>query len=64
MYLPGAGWVEYDPTNGLIAGRNLIRICTARTPEQATPISGGYLGSKRDLLGLRVSVEVAVVPSN
>lgn len=62
VYLPGAGWVEYDPTNGLIAGRNLIRICTARTPEQATPVSGGYLGSKRDLLGLRVSVNVAVVP--
>ena len=64
VYLPGAGWVEYDPTNGLIAGRNLIRICTARTPEQATPVSGGYLGSTRDLVGLRVSVDVAVVRPN
>ena len=62
VYLPGAGWVEYDPTNGLIAGRNLIRICTARAPEQATPVTGGYLGSKRDLLGLRVNVDVVVVP--
>src|SRR6202012_4592703 len=35
VYLPGAGWVEFDPTNGLIAGRNLIRVCVARTPEQA-----------------------------
>ncbi|HLB98166.1 MAG TPA: transglutaminase family protein, partial [Acetobacteraceae bacterium] len=26
IYLPGAGWVEFDPTNGLIAGRNLIRV--------------------------------------
>ena len=61
VYLPGAGWVEYDPTNGLIAGRNLIRICTARTPKQATPVSGGYLGSRRDLLGLRVNVDVSVI---
>ena len=64
VFLPGAGWVEYDPTNGLIAGRNLIRISTARPPEQATPVSGGYLGARRDLIGLRVSVDVAVVPSN
>ena len=26
IYLPGAGWVEFDPTNGLVAGRNLIRL--------------------------------------
>ena len=59
--LPGAGWVECDPTNGLIAGRNLSCICTARTPGQATPVSGGYLGSRHDLLGLRVNVDVSVI---
>lgn len=61
VYLPGAGWVEYDPTNGLIAGRNLIRISNARTPEQSTPVSGGYLGNAHDFRGLRVSVDVSVV---
>src|SRR5262245_24104087 len=30
IYLPGAGWVEYDPTNGLIAGENLIRVAVTR----------------------------------
>ena len=60
IYLPGAGWVEFDPTNGLIAGRNLIRVSTARTPEQAVPVAGGFIGREGDFLGLDVSVEVSV----
>ena len=32
IYLPGAGWVEFDPTNGLIAGENLIRVAVTRDP--------------------------------
>ncbi len=60
IYLPGAGWVEFDPTNGLIAGRNLIRVCTARTPEQAVPVAGGFIGREGDFVGLDVSVEVSV----
>lgn len=60
VYLPGAGWVEFDPTNGLVAGRNLIRVCTARTPEQAVPISGGFIGQRTDFIGLDVDVVVTV----
>ena len=60
VYLPGAGWVEFDPTNGLIAGRNLIRVCSARTPEQAVPISGSFIGRPTDFLGLDVDVDVEV----
>ena len=40
IYVPGAGWVEYDPTNGLVAGENLIRVGATRTPEQAVPVAG------------------------
>ena len=60
VYLPGAGWVEFDPTNGLVAGRNLIRVCSARTAAQAVPIGGGYIGNASDFLGLSVDVEVMV----
>jgi transglutaminase-like putative cysteine protease len=60
IYLPGAGWVEFDPTNGLIAGRNLIRVSVARTPEQAVPVSGGFIGKPNDFLSLEVDVTVAV----
>jgi hypothetical protein len=60
IYLPGAGWVEYDPTNGLIAGRNLIRVSMAREPHQATPLSGGYIGRPEDFRSMQVEVEVTV----
>ncbi|MDE2517351.1 MAG: transglutaminase family protein [Rhodospirillales bacterium] len=62
IYLPGAGWVEFDPTNGLIAGVNLIRVSVARTPSQAVPVAGGYIGDAGDAIGLDVDVTVTVEP--
>lgn len=61
VYLPGAGWIEYDPTNGLIAGSNLVRIGETRAAHQALPISGGYIGDTNDPLGLHVDVSVRAV---
>jgi transglutaminase-like putative cysteine protease len=60
VYLPGAGWVEFDPTNGWIAGRNLIRVSVARTPQQAVPIAGTFLGPPGSFGSMSVNVEVAV----
>lgn len=60
VYLPGAGWVEFDPTNGLVAGRNLVRVCSARTPEQAVPVTGAFIGRADDFRALRVTVDVMV----
>jgi len=59
VYLPGAGWVEYDPTNGLIAGENLIRVAVTRDPSQAIPISGTFTGAGSDFLGITVEVTVS-----
>ena len=61
VYLPGAGWVEYDPTNGLIAGANLIRVGVTTQAEQALPISGGFIGNADDPTGLHVDVSVGAV---
>ena len=57
IYLPGAGWVEFDPTNGLIAGENLIRIAVTRDPTQAVPIGGTFSGEGQ-YLGMDVEVTV------
>jgi transglutaminase-like putative cysteine protease len=61
-YLPGAGWIEYDPTNGLVAGSNLVRVGVARSAAQALPVSGGYVGGPDDSVGLKVDVAVRAVP--
>ena len=58
VYLPGAGWIEYDPTDMLIAGENLIRVAVTRDPSQAIPISGSYTGTSADFLGMTVEVAV------
>jgi transglutaminase-like putative cysteine protease len=57
IYLPGAGWVEFDPTNGSIAGENLIRVAVTRDPAQASPIGGTFSGAA-DYLGMEVDVIV------
>ncbi len=58
VYLPGAGWVEYDPTNGIIGTRDLIRVAVARDPGQAVPLSGTWSGFPADSLGMDVDVQV------
>jgi len=58
IYLPGAGWVEFDPTNGLFGGANLFRIAVARDPSQAIPLIGSYLGDFDDALSEEITVSV------
>ena len=58
VYLPGAGWVEFDPTNGIVGNHDLVRVAVVRDPRQAVPISGTWTGFPSDHLGMTVEVEV------
>jgi len=58
VYIPGAGWMEFDPTNGIVGNRDLIRVAVARDPIQAVPIWGTFAGDESDSLGLTVDVEI------
>lgn len=58
IYVPGLGWAEFDPTNGLVDNRELIRVAVARDPGQISPISGSWTGKSQDFLGLTVQVDV------
>ena len=58
VFLPGPGWVAFDPTNALFGGTHLIRVATARDPSQASPVSGSWTGLPTDYLGMQVEVQV------
>jgi transglutaminase-like putative cysteine protease len=57
-FLPGAGWVAYDPTNRLTGGHSLIRVAYARHPAQAVPLAGSWFGAANDYQGMSVQVTV------
>ena len=58
VYLPKSGWIEFDPTNGIVGNTDLIRVALARDPRQATPLHGTYAGLASDYLGMEVTVDV------
>ena len=57
-YLPGAGWVDFDPTNSLIGNRHLIRVAVAWDPKLVLPLWGTFVGSASSFLGMDVTVTV------
>ena len=60
VYLPSAGWIEFDPTNGIVGTRDLIRVAVARDPRQAIPLHGTYLGPADAFVGM-VGINVVSV---
>ena len=61
VYLPDAGWIEFDPTNGIEGTRDLVRVAVARDPAQALPLHGSYLGPADAFVGMEVNVSVTSV---
>jgi len=60
VYLPVCGWVEFDPTNGIVGNADLVRVAIARDPRQAVPLHGTWAGLASDYLGMDVTVDVSV----
>ncbi len=58
IYLPGAGWMHFDPTNALTSDGELIPVAIVRDPAQASPVSGSWEGAASDAQGLEVEVTV------
>ncbi|HVE47994.1 MAG TPA: transglutaminase family protein [Casimicrobiaceae bacterium] len=63
VYLPGAGWVPFDPTNPQAGAASHIRVAHARDPAQALPLQGNWYGAVEDYLGMDVRVTVSRVRS-
>ncbi|MEO8544949.1 MAG: transglutaminase family protein [Burkholderiaceae bacterium] len=58
VFLPGTGWITYDPTNNLIGDSRLIRVAVVRDPALASPISGSWFGATQAFLGMTTQVQV------
>ena len=58
VYLPGAGWIDFDPTNSIVGNRNLIRVAMARDHPHVLPRWGTFIGKASSVLGMDVSVSV------
>jgi transglutaminase-like putative cysteine protease len=58
VYLPGAGWVDFDPTNSIVGNRDLIRVAVAWDPRQVLPLWGSFVGAVSAARGMTVEVSV------
>ena len=58
VYVPGAGWITFDPTNRSVGSFNLIPVAVGRDIGQVIPIAGSYSGADDALLDMSVAVAV------
>ena len=58
VFVSGAGWISFDPTNRSVGGSNLIPVAVARDIRQAMPVSGSFVGDSDAFAGMTVEIEV------
>ncbi|MDE1150305.1 MAG: transglutaminase family protein [Azospirillaceae bacterium] len=58
VYVPGAGWITFDPTNQTVGGANLIPVAVARDISQVMPVTGSYSGPTEAFADMKVEVVV------
>jgi transglutaminase-like putative cysteine protease len=61
IYIPGAGWRGFDPTNNNFAGAEHVSIAVARDAEKASPLSGAWEGPADAFDRMEVMVQVVEV---
>jgi transglutaminase-like putative cysteine protease len=57
-YVPGPGWVDFDPSSGMIGNENLVRVAVVHGPDAAIPLEGTFIGFASDHLAMDVAVKV------
>jgi transglutaminase-like putative cysteine protease len=56
--VPGAGWIDFDPTSGGVGRTGLVTVAVVRDPDHATPLHGTFFGSVLDPIGMDVQVRI------
>ncbi|RPF71585.1 transglutaminase family protein [Aurantiacibacter spongiae] len=64
VFLPGSGWIEFDPTNGIVGNDSLIRVAVARDPAHVTPLSGTWRGRRGSQIDMNVEVRLEHMATN
>ncbi len=62
VYVPGAGWITFDPTNRSVGGFNLIPVAVARDIHLTVPVAGSFAGTKDAFVGMTVDIRIASQP--
>jgi transglutaminase-like putative cysteine protease len=58
VYVPGPGWVDFDPSGGAVGNKNLIRVAVAPDAREAVPLQGTWFGTAADHRAMKVAVKV------
>lgn len=61
VFVPGAGWIAFDPTNRAVGSGNLIPVAAARHIMQVAPVIGSFQGTGGELAQMDVQVSVEAV---
>jgi transglutaminase-like putative cysteine protease len=59
VFVPGAGWITFDPTNRSMGGANLIPVAVTRDIAQSVPVAGSFVGTSDAFTSMDVEVEVS-----
>lgn len=59
VFLPGGGWIPFDPTNAAMGGFDLVPVAIGRDMERIMPVTGTYNGPADAFLGLTVEVTLS-----
>jgi transglutaminase-like putative cysteine protease len=58
VYVPGPGWIDFDPSGGSVGNKNLIRVAVAPDPREVIPLQGTWFGTAADHVAMKVAVNV------
>ena len=63
VFVPGAGWITFDPTNRSVGAANLIPVAVARDIRQTVPVSGSFVGNAAAFADMSGEVLITSRPS-
>lgn len=58
VYIAGPGWIDLDPSSGMVGNQNLVRVAVVHDPRAAIPVQGTWTGTAADHLAMKVAVKV------